>query len=423
MWDSLLDKLLRRLVREGQLAVTYPNGTTLAYGDRTAAPVQVQLRDAALPGRLVRAPDMALGEGYMDGTLTITNDDLPGLLALLLRNAQSGRADWWRYPLERAQRALRVISQFNPAHRSRANVAHHYDLSGALYDLFLDADRQYSCAYFRSPEDTLEQAQAQKKAHIAAKLRIAPGMRVLDIGCGWGGMALTLARDYGARVTGVTLSEEQHRIATRRAAEAGLADRIDIRLMDYRAVEGTFDRIVSVGMFEHVGVPHYREYFAKVAALLDVDGVALIHTIGRSGRPGITSPWIAKYIFPGGYVPSLSEVMPAVQDSGLWTTDVEIWRLHYAETLRHWRARFEANIDKARALYDERFCRMWRYYLVASEMTFRHHGQCVFQIQLAHRQDAVPLTRDYLYPPATQAHPTPPAVPPKRRRAPVESDA
>ena len=423
MWETVLDRLLRRLVREGQLELTLPGGAVARYGDPGAPAVQVHLHDPALPRRLVRAPDMALGEAYMDGTLTIADDDLPGMLALLLHNARAGQADWWRFPLERAQRALRVVSQWNPAQRARANVAHHYDLSGALYDLFLDADRQYSCAYFRSPEDTLEQAQAQKKAHIAAKLRLEPGMRVLDIGCGWGGMALTLARDYGARVTGVTLSEEQHRIATRRAAEAGLADRIDIRLMDYRDVAGRFDRIVSVGMFEHVGVPHYREYFAKVSALLDADGVALIHTIGRSGRPGITSPWIAKYIFPGGYVPALSEVMPAVQDSGLWTTDVEVWRLHYAETLRHWRARFEANIDKARALYDERFCRMWRYYLVASEMTFRHHGQCVFQIQLAHRQDAVPLTRDYLYPPATQAQPPRPAAPPKRRRAPVESDA
>jgi cyclopropane-fatty-acyl-phospholipid synthase len=421
MWESVLDKLLRRLVREGQLAVTFPNGTTTTYGQPSAPPVQVQLRNPALPARLVRAPDMALGEAYMDGTLTITNDDLPGFLALLLSNARAGRADWWRYPLERAQRVLRVASQFNPAHRSRANVAHHYDLSGALYDLFLDADRQYSCAYFRTPDDTLEQAQAQKKAHIAAKLRLEPGMRVLDIGCGWGGMALTLARDHGACVTGVTLSEEQHRIATQRARDAGLADRIDIRLMDYRAVTGTFDRIVSVGMFEHVGVPHYKEYFAKVAQLLAPDGVALIHTIGRSGRPGITSPWITKYIFPGGYVPALSEVMPSVQESGLWTTDIEVWRLHYAETLRHWRARFEANLDKVRDLYDERFCRMWRYYLVASEMTFRHHGQCVFQIQLAHRQDAVPLTRDYLYTPPPRDEPAVPA--PRRRRQPAATDA
>jgi cyclopropane-fatty-acyl-phospholipid synthase len=360
--------------------------------------VSAQLHDTALPGRLVRAPDMALGEAYMAETLTIGDDDLPGLLALLSRNAAAGRANWWRFPLERAQLALRLVGQWNPMQRARRNVAHHYDLSGALYDLFLDADRQYSCAYFRTPADTLEQAQAQKKAHVAAKLCLEPGQRVLDIGCGWGGMALTLARDHGARVLGVTLSEEQHRLATRRVAEAGLSDRVEIRMIDYRKVTGRFDRIVSVGMFEHVGVPHYREYFGKVRDLLSPDGVALIHTIGRSGKPGVTSPWITRYIFPGGYVPALSEVAPAVQKSRLYTTDIEVWRLHYAETLRHWRARFEANIDRVRALYDDRFCRMWRYYLVSSETTFRHAGQCVFQIQLAHRQDAVPLTRDYLYP-------------------------
>ncbi len=426
MWVSVLDRLLRRLVKDGQLVLILPDGTSQAYGDPGAPPVTLRLHDAALPARLVRAPDLALGEGYMDGTLTVENDDIAGLLALLLHNANSGRADWWRYPLSRVQRLVGIASQVNPSRRARANVAHHYDLSGALYDLFLDRDRQYSCAYFRTPDDTLEQAQAQKKAHIAAKLRLEADMRVLDIGCGWGGMALTLARDFGARVVGVTLSEEQHRIANRRAAEAGLSDRIDIRMMDYRAIAGTFDRIVSVGMFEHVGLPHYRAYFAKVAELLSPGGVALIHTIGRSGRPGITSPWITRYIFPGGYVPALSEVMPAVQDSGLYTTDIEVWRLHYAETLRHWRARFEANLDKARALYDDRFCRMWRYYLAASEMTFRHHGQCVFQIQLAHRQQAVPLTRDYLYPPpaaAARSAPRAPAAAAPRRRKPVTSDA
>jgi cyclopropane-fatty-acyl-phospholipid synthase len=243
---------------------------------------------------------------------------------------------------------------------------------------------------------TLEQAQAAKKAHIANKLRLEPGMTVLDIGCGWGGMALTLARDHGARVTGVTLSEEQLRVATARAAEAGLADRVTFRLQDYREVGGRFDRIVSVGMFEHVGVPHYRAYFDTVARLLAPEGVALIHTIGRASPPGATSPWIQKYIFPGGYVPALSEVMPPVERSGLWPTDVEVWRLHYAETLRCWQERFDANRDAVRALYDERFVRMWRFYLVASEMTFRAGRQCVFQVQLAHRQTAVPLTRAYL---------------------------
>ena len=397
MWDRILDRLLRSLIRDGNLTVQMPSGARQSYGNGSGPAVTVTLHDPALPGRLVRGPDMALGEAYMDQTLTVENDDLAGFLALLLRNAADGRADWWRYPLERAQRVLRLVQQITPAPRARANVAHHYDLSGGLYDLFLDPDRQYSCGYFKTPDDTLEQAQAQKKAHIAAKLRLAPGMRVLDIGCGWGGMALSLARDHGVQVLGITLSLEQHRIATARAAEAGLGGQVEFRLTDYRAVTGKFDRIVSVGMFEHVGVPQYRTYFRQVRDLLAPDGVALIHTIGRTTPPGITSPWITRYIFPGGYCPALSEVMPAVQSSGLWTTDIEVWRLHYAETLRHWRKRFEANIDRAAALYDDRFCRMWRYYLTASEMTFRHYGQCVFQIQLAHRQDAVPLTRDYLY--------------------------
>ena len=397
MWDRILDRLLRSLIRDGNLTVQMPSGARQSYGNGSGPAVTVTLHDPALPGRLVRGPDMALGEAYMDQTLTVENDDLAGFLALLLRNAADGRADWWRYPLERAQRLLRLAQQITPAPRARANVAHHYDLSGGLYDLFLDPDRQYSCGYFKTPDDTLEQAQAQKKAHIAAKLRLAPGMRVLDIGCGWGGMALSLARDHGVQVLGITLSLEQHRIATARAAEAGLGGQVEFRLTDYRAVTGKFDRIVSVGMFEHVGVPQYRTYFRQVRDLLAPDGVALIHTIGRTTPPGITSPWITRYIFPGGYCPALSEVMPAVQSSGLWTTDIEVWRLHYAETLRHWRKRFEANIDRAAALYDDRFCRMWRYYLTASEMTFRHYGQCVFQIQLAHRQDAVPLTRDYLY--------------------------
>jgi cyclopropane-fatty-acyl-phospholipid synthase len=401
MWDRLLDRLLHRLVQDGRLTLTLPDGTIRSYGGPGGPQVHARLHDPALPARLVRAPDMALGEAYMDGSLTVEGDDLPALLALLMRNAAQGRADVWRFPLERAQRVVHRIRQVTPAHRARQNVAHHYDLSGALYDLFLDEDRQYSCAYFKAPDDRLEQAQAQKKAHIAAKLCLSPGQTVLDIGCGWGGMAITLARDHGVKVLGVTLSEEQHRVATDRAAAAGLSDRIDIRLTDYRSVTGTFDRIVSVGMFEHVGLPHYREYFRQVGDRLHPDGVALIHTIGRPGPPGVTSPWITKYIFPGGYVPALSEVMPAIQDSGLYTTDIEVWRLHYAETLRHWRARFEVNIDRVRALYDDRFCRMWRYYLVASEMTFRHHRQCVFQIQLAHRQDAVPLTRDYLYRPVS----------------------
>ncbi|MFN3144229.1 MAG: class I SAM-dependent methyltransferase [Paracoccaceae bacterium] len=398
MWDTLFDKAIARIVKAGTLVVEMPDGASRRYGDGTGDPVILRLKDRDLPRRILLNPDLAVGEGYMNGTLEIEDDDLYGFMGLAVKNLAAGNKFWWQLALERIRRVLRRIEQHNPMHRARQNVAHHYDLSGELYDLFLDTDKQYSCAYFARPDMTLEEAQAAKKAHIAGKLLIEPGMRVLDIGCGWGGMGLTLARDYGARVLGVTLSEEQHKVATARARAEGLEDRVEFRLADYRTVTERFDRIVSVGMFEHVGVPHYREYFGHVRDKLTEDGVALIHTIGRVSPPGSTSPWILKYIFPGGYVPAMSEAISAVEKEGLWSTDVEVWRLHYAETLRHWHDRFMANRDKAAALYDERFCRMWRYYLIASELTFRFNRQCVFQFQLARKQTAVPLTRDYLYP-------------------------
>ena len=400
MWIAILDNMLSALFRLGALQVTYPDGSTRDYGDGTGTPIRVTLQTGELVRGLVLNPELAAGEGYMDGTLTIAEDDLRGFMALAVRNVFNSGYAWWQQPAEMGRKALRWWRQFNPARRARSNVAHHYDLSAELYDLFLDADKQYSCAYFTDPAMSLDDAQAAKKAHIAGKLLIEPGMRVLDIGCGWGGMGLTLARDYGAKVVGVTLSEEQHKIATARAKAEGLEDRVEFRLTDYRHVNETFDRIVSVGMFEHVGVPHYREYFRHVSGKLAPEGVALIHTIGRTAPPGFTSPWIEKYIFPGGYVPSLSEMIAAVEQEGLYQTDVEIWRLHYAETLKHWYDRFVANEEKARAIYDDRFCRMWRYYLIACEMTFRHGRQAVFQVQLAHQQEAVPLTRDYLYPAA-----------------------
>ena len=410
MWETLFDRMVGTIIRHGTLHVTMPDGRQFTAGDGTGDPVAIRLTDPDLPRRILRNPDLGVGEAYMDGTLLIEDDDLRGFLALAMTNlGQSDGIDrlpglWWQRPAGLVRRAGRRWHQWNPAPRARANVAHHYDLSAELYDLFLDSDKQYSCAYFADPGMTLEEAQHAKKRHIATKLLIEPGMTVLDIGCGWGGMALTLARDFGARVVGVTLSEEQHKIATSRVREAGLEGRVDIRLTDYRDVTETFDRVVSVGMFEHVGVPHYEEYFAAVSDRLAPDGVALIHTIGRMRPPGITSPWIEKYIFPGGYIPALSEMTAAVENQSLYMTDVEIWRLHYAETLRHWHNRFVANEARARALYDDRFCRMWRYYLLASELTFRHNWQCVFQVQLAHRQDAVPLTRDYLYPPRTEVH-------------------
>jgi len=399
MWQRVFDGFVTHLFRDGDFQLTYPDGTTRRYGDGSGQRVAVTLHDENLPRKIILSPELAVGEAYMDGRLTIADDDLYGFLSLAIRNVAAQGDPWFRKPLAWGRHALRRLQQFNPAGRARANVAHHYDLSGELYDLFLDSDRQYSCAYFRDPGMTLEAAQEAKKRHIADKLLIEPGMRVLDIGSGWGGMGLTLARDHGADVTGITLSREQHAMSNRRAEEAGLADRCRFEMMDYRQVTGSFDRIVSVGMFEHVGVPHYEEYFRTVRRLLADDGVALIHTIGRSDPPGTTSPWITKYIFPGGYVPALSEVMGPVERQFLFATDIEIWRMHYARTLRHWHDRFMANIDRARALYDDRFCRMWRYYLIACELTFLYNYQVVFQLQLTKKQDAVPLSRDYLYRP------------------------
>ena len=397
MWEKLLDQVASSIIRFGTLEVVLPSGRRARYGDGTGGPVRIRLVDTGAIVEMVKAPEMALGELYMDERLILEEGDLRDLLAICVANIGAGGAHWLQAPLKALRFATRNLKMLNSLTRARSNVAHHYDLSADLYALFLDEDRQYSCAYFERPGLTLEAAQAAKKRHIAGKLLIEPGMTVLDIGCGWGGMGLTLARDYGARVVGVTLSEEQLKIARARAEAEGLSDRVDFRLTDYRALTETFDRVVSVGMFEHVGVPHYREYFDHVHDLLHPDGVALIHTIGRTSPPGITSPWVEKYIFPGGYIPSLSEMMAPIETARLYTTDVEIWRLHYAETLRHWYDRFTARADEARRLYDDRFVRMWSFYLAAAEMTFRHNWQCVFQVQLAHDQEAVPLTRDYLY--------------------------
>jgi cyclopropane-fatty-acyl-phospholipid synthase len=402
MWAKFLSLFLARLIRQGALVAVYPDGRSVRYGEASSLPVTVRFHTWPLLRKLVLNPDLALGEAYMDGTLTIEDDDIYGLIELLVVNL-AHQPDVWHYRwLARLRRLCRGLAQFNPVERARRNVAHHYDLSGALYDLFLDADRQYSCAYFRHPDDGLETAQRDKQALIAAKLLLEPGHRVLDIGCGWGGLGLYLAQEHGTQVTGVTLSQEQHKIAGERAQAEGLDDRARFYLQDYREVDEIFDRIVSVGMFEHVGVPHYREFFTTVHNRLADDGVALLHTIGRADGPGATNPWIAKYIFPGGYSPALSEVLAVIERAGFYVTDVEVLRLHYAETLKAWRKRFETNLDKVRVIYDERFCRMWRFYLILSELAFRHGGHVVFQIQIAKRQDAVPLTRDYLAAPKTQ---------------------
>jgi cyclopropane-fatty-acyl-phospholipid synthase len=393
---TMFRTFLSTLIRHGHLEVETADGIVQVFGDRTGPKYGVKLKDRTAERELTFDPSLALGELYMDGRLVVTKGDLYGLLAMGSRNILEFGNPRWLKLLEDARIATRRFRQRNDRLNAKRNIAHHYDLDVRLYDLFLDADRQYSCAYFEHPGATLEEAQLAKKRHIGAKLLIDEGHSVLDIGCGFGGMGLYLAKVAGARATGVTLSTEQHRISVKRAVDSGLADRVNFQLQDYRDVTERFDRIVSVGMFEHVGIGGFDEFFQHAKRLLKDDGVMLLHAIGRSGKPNATNPWISKYIFPGGYIPSLSEVFAAIERAGLFVTDTEILRLHYAETLKAWRERFMASRDEAKALYDERFCRMWEFYLAGSETSFRVDGNMVFQIQPAKRQDVVPLTRDYV---------------------------
>jgi cyclopropane-fatty-acyl-phospholipid synthase len=393
----LLARALAHIIRIGRLEMTDASGQHHVVAGGPGPTAAVRLHDPALHRKLLVNPRLHVGEAYMDGGLTIESGDLYDLIDLLARNDElMTGSTTWRIANLGAQIARRW-HQYNPIARSRKNVAHHYDLSDQLYELFLDRDRQYSCAYFRNTDDDLDTAQRNKKQHLASKLLLRPGMKVLDIGSGWGGLALYLAAECGVDVTGLTLSTEQLKVAQRRAAEAGLTGRVHFHLRDYREETGSYDRVVSVGMFEHVGVNQYPAFFAKVNALLKPDGVALLHSIGRMDGPGATNPWLRKYIFPGGYSPALSEVVPVVERERLWITDIEILRLHYADTLRAWRRRFQQHRERIKALYDERFCRMWEMYLVGSEIAFRQGGHLNFQMQLAKTVDTVPLTRDYMF--------------------------
>ena len=392
----MLGILLSRIVHRGSLTVLYPKGKQETFGSGEPQ-VTIRLHDRRAGWELFLHPDLKFGELYTDSRLTLEQGSLFELLDMLISGLARVQPSGLHRMVRAFRRLTRRLAQYNPAARSKDHVAHHYDLSGRLYDLFLGRDKQYSCAYFSAPGETLEDAQIGKKRHIAAKLHLnKPGLKVLDIGCGWGGMALNLAQDCGAKVLGITLSEEQIAIARDRAVKAQLDDSCKFELVDYRALGGRYDRIVSVGMFEHVGAPYYAAFFSKVRDLLADDGVMLLHTIGRSEGPGSTNAWIAKYIFPGGYAPALSEVTAAIEKCGLIVTDVEVLRLHYAETLREWRSRFEHNRAQIAALYDERFCRMWEFYLVGSEMAFRHDGEVVFQVQLTKQTGVLPLTRDYM---------------------------
>jgi len=392
--DWLLRIVARRFCQRGILRVITPEGRVFTFGDGSGKPATIRFTSRAALRQVVLDPELKFGEAYMNGGFVVEEGTIAEVLHLLCQNdldySRFGRPLFW------ARYWKRRLQQFNPRRAAQRNVAHHYDLDDRLYSLFLDADRQYSCGYFESADQSLDDAQLAKKRHLAAKLLLKKDHRVLDIGCGWGGLALYLTEFAGVQVKGITLSKEQHAVAQQRAAEHQLSSQVDFELEDYRDVQGPFDRIVSVGMFEHVGINHYEAFFRKCRDLLADDGVILLHSIGRSEGPGITNPWVAKYIFPGGYIPALSEVLPYVERAGLLVTDIEILRMHYAETLKSWRERFLAHKEDVERLYDPHFVRMWEFYLASAEMNFRDHAAMVFQLQLTKRQNVVPTTRDYI---------------------------
>lgn len=387
--------MLNKALAQGNIVIIDSDGKENRFGDGVGTRVVARITDRAVERRLAIDPELIAGEAFMQGTLLIEVGTIYDFIETFMKNLGVMPYPGVARALENLRYVKRAWDNRNSEHRAHDNVHHHYDIDPRIYDLFLDKDRQYSCAYFAQAE-SLDEAQLAKKRHIAAKLDLKPGQRVLDIGCGWGGLALYLARTVGCEVAGITLSNEQIKIAQERAAADQLSDLVKFELQDYRRLHGRFDRIVSVGMFEHVGTPYYNEYFNVVARLLDERGVALIHTIGRSDRPAATNPFIAKYIFPGGALPALSQIMTAVERSGLVVSDVEVLRLHYAQTLRSWRERFLARRDEAVAIAGEDFARMWEFYLAGSEAAFRYQNLVVFQIQLTHRVDTLPLTRNYM---------------------------
>jgi len=387
---------MSRFVQKGQLTIIDVEGERHVYGPGDGPQATIRLTDKKLYRSLFLNPELKAGEAYMDGTLICEEGGIRGLLEVFANNREGLRGHPIQKVLKKTLKKVRKLHQRNKKTASRSNVQHHYDLSNDFYELFLDEDLQYSCAYWPSFDISLEEAQELKKKHIAEKLCLEPGQKVLDIGCGWGGMAIYLAKNYDVKVVGVTLSDEQHALARQRVEKAGLSDSVDIRLIDYRDLDESFDRVVSVGMFEHVGVAHYEEYFTKIRDLMTESGVALIHSIGRKGGPGTTGAWIRKYIFPGGYSPALSETFAEIEKAKLWVTDCEILRLHYAYTLAEWEKRFQKNRSTVAEMFDERFCRMWEFYLVISEFSFLYGKHMNFQIQLTNNVHATPISRNYM---------------------------
>ena len=389
---------LRKLIKEDGFEFVDANSKSYTIGKpKKEHPIKIKILDKTLHWKLLINPDLYLGEGYMNGSIVIENGTLTDFLEIALKNVGRQPTNTMTNILGRFRRVYRYITNFNLIGKSKENVAHHYDISEKFYDLFLDEKRQYSCAYFKNEDNTLEEAQNNKIDHIIKKLNLKPNQRVLDIGCGWGTLALDIAKKTQCEVVGITLSENQLEYAKQKAKEMNLENQVEFRLADYRQLNEKFDRVVSVGMFEHVGRKFYNKYFSKVFDFLNEDGVALIHTIGSINPPRGPQPWITKYIFPGGYTPSLSEVSLPIEKSGLIVSDIEVLRTHYQHTLRNWKDRFISKKEEVLEMFDEKFFRMWEFYLVSCEMAFKWSDQVVFQFQLTKKFKATPITRDYIY--------------------------
>jgi len=393
-----LVKFLSKVIKNDGFVLIDANSKKYIIGKpKKENPVILKLLDKKLHYKLLFYPDLYFGEAYTNGTLAIENGSLSDFLDIIFLNIGRSEINEFSKFLNKLRGAYRFLTNFNYKKKSKSNVAHHYDISEKLYDLFLDEKRQYSCAYFKNKDDTLEEAQNNKIDHIVKKLNLKPNQKILDIGSGWGSLAIDIAKKSKCQVIGITLSENQLKYSQKKAKEMNVDNQVQFKMMDYRDIKEKFDRIVSVGMFEHVGRKYYKTFFKQIKKVLKPDGLALLHTIGSVEGPRSPHPWITKYIFPGGYTPSLSELTVPIEKSGLIISDVEVLRMHYAHTLRNWKNRFTKNKDKVLKMFDEKFFRMWEFYLVSCEKTFEWGDQVVYQLQLTKSMHIAPNTRDYIY--------------------------